>query len=137
VFDNFAKTNAGPFSFQILRGLHLEKISGLMLNSDFAFISAGITMWEAMKLGLPFHAIALTGDQYSYLQLMESQNLWFGHTQHMDLDQDLILEILNSYFAKPHIALKLLGRYATLEIGSEIEQLLSQFLGKGEMIAKV
>jgi hypothetical protein len=68
---------------------------------------------------------------------MESQNLWFGHTQHMDLDQDLILEILNSYFAKPHIALKLLGRYATLEIGSEIEQLLSQFLGKGEMIAKV
>lgn len=128
LFENFAKANSELFSFQILRGVKLERISEIMLVSDFAFIAAGVTMWESMKLGLPFHAIALTSDQISYLELMKSHNLWFGHTKHNELDHDLILKIVNSYFSRSDLAVEFLSRYNSLEIGSETQQLLSEFL---------
>lgn len=127
-FESTATSLSSDYQFEILNGVNSEEMALKMRTSHFGFISAGSTMWEAAKMELPFHAISLNEEQKQYLSFLPRNKIWFDWSHFEFLTQDIIRDIIKSYFEDPNLETQFIQEFRNLKIGKLTHELLFDFL---------
>ncbi len=131
IYNEFKRSETlidSKIELEIIDGVQTFNLASKMANSDFAFISGGTTMWEALKMKLPFHVITLNDLQKSYLASIDEYKYWYGTTHYDKVNKETIEKIITDYFEHPEIEVELRKKFAHLKIGESVQELIYQFL---------
>lgn len=99
------------FTFKIIRGFSEVNMFEEMSNADLAIVSAGSTMWELAQLRIPFFAIAITREQYNYLNSVQKYDFFVNLGWYVDLTVESIQRTLLEYFHNDDQKLRFLASF--------------------------
>lgn len=130
VFNKFSELNNSQYSIELLADARSLNMAQKMKNSDLAFVSAGITMWEAVRIKLPFYIVTLNEPQRNYIQSLQRHTFWIDDFHHDMIDVGVIDKVVKNFFIDPYISFKVIEKMNNLKVGGSIFQLLEAFLKK-------
>lgn len=87
--------NANPERFQLIR--HVNQMSNEMSWSDVAISSGGSTVWELMRMRVPFLAVALNPPQVDFLEMLSRDGLCVTLGSHQTLETNRVRTAVEAF----------------------------------------
>jgi UDP-2,4-diacetamido-2,4,6-trideoxy-beta-L-altropyranose hydrolase len=86
---------SNPTRFQLVR--HVENMSSEMGSADAAICSGGSTVWELMRMRVPFLAVALNPPQVGFLEILSRDGLCVNLGSHETLDEHKVRAAVQAF----------------------------------------